>query len=134
LTVIVVLIHAIHAIGVTPATELASGRRNASLPPAGSRKQQERLIEDAMAATLVALAGPLRGEALSLGEDGLTIGGDSANQLHPNDLSLSRRHCRIGVDTDRVTIVDLDSAGQDRARAARSTSSANAISLKLRRN
>src|SRR5262249_18405804 len=51
----------------------------------------------------------LRGEVLPLTEDGLTIGREPSNQFHPNDLALSRRHCRIAVGPDRVTVVDLDS-------------------------
>jgi two-component system, NtrC family, response regulator HydG len=62
-----------------------------------------------MAASLVALSGPLRGETLALCEQGLTIGREPTNQLHPSDLSLSRRHCLFVVDGERVTIVDLDS-------------------------
>src|SRR5438045_1258071 len=62
-----------------------------------------------MAASLVALSGPLRGETLPLTERELTVGREPTNRLHPGDLSLSRRHCLLAVDGDRVTITDLES-------------------------
>jgi two-component system, NtrC family, response regulator HydG len=62
-----------------------------------------------MAASLVALSGPLRGETLPLTDQGLTVGREPTNQLHPSDLSLSRRHCVLAVDGDRVMITDLES-------------------------
>ena len=62
-----------------------------------------------MAASLVALSGPLRGETLLITEQGLTVGREPANQLHPSDLSLSRRHCTFVVAADQVTLTDLDS-------------------------
>jgi Nif-specific regulatory protein len=61
-----------------------------------------------LAASLVALSGPLRGQALPLTDQGLTVGRDPSNELHPNDLSLSRRHCTLAVDGDRVTVKDLE--------------------------
>jgi len=62
-----------------------------------------------MAASLVALSGPLRGETLPLTDQGLTVGREPTNHLHPSDLSLSRRHCVFAVDGARVTITDLES-------------------------
>jgi transcriptional regulator with GAF, ATPase, and Fis domain len=59
--------------------------------------------------TLVALYGPLRGETLPLTDAGLTVGREPSNQLHPPDLSLSRRHCVLAVEGERVTVTDLDS-------------------------
>jgi transcriptional regulator with GAF, ATPase, and Fis domain len=62
-----------------------------------------------MTPSLIALAGPMHGEVLQLLDTGLTFGRDASNDLHPADLSLSRRHCAFMVDDDRVTITDLDS-------------------------
>jgi Nif-specific regulatory protein len=62
-----------------------------------------------MPPSLIALAGPLRGDVLPLPEVGLTIGRDAANDLHPGDLSLSRRHCTFSIENSRVIIADLDS-------------------------
>src|SRR3982751_2970499 len=63
-----------------------------------------------MAPNLVALAGPLRGQIISLTGDGLTIGRGPSNDVHPADLSLSRSHSVLATEQDRVTLTDLDSA------------------------
>ena len=62
-----------------------------------------------MAPSLIALAGPMHGEVVPLPHTGLTFGRDPSNDQHPADLSLSRRHCSLTLEDDRVTIVDLDS-------------------------
>ena len=62
-----------------------------------------------MSPSLVALAGPLRGQLMPLSDTGLTIGRDAANDLHPADLLLSRRHCTFTVENGQVTIADLES-------------------------
>ena len=61
-----------------------------------------------MTPSLIALAGPMHGEVVQL-LNGLTFGRDVSNDLHPADLSLSRHHCVLTVDDDRVAIADLDS-------------------------
>jgi pSer/pThr/pTyr-binding forkhead associated (FHA) protein len=62
-----------------------------------------------MTPSLVAISGPLRGQAVPLTLEPLTIGRDPANHLHPPDLSLSRSHSVVVTDDDRVTLTDLDS-------------------------
>src|SRR6266850_419671 len=59
--------------------------------------------------TLVAIAGPLRGQAVPLTDEPLTIGREPSNQLHPPDMSLSRRHSVLVTDHDCVTLTDLES-------------------------
>ena len=62
-----------------------------------------------MPPSLIALAGPMHGDVVPLPEAGLTIGRDTANDLHPADVSLSRNHCAFIVQDGRVTVADLDS-------------------------
>jgi transcriptional regulator with GAF, ATPase, and Fis domain len=62
-----------------------------------------------MVPSLVAIAGPLRGQTVSLTEESLTIGREPSNRLHPPDLSLSRSHSVLVSDHDGVTLTDLDS-------------------------
>src|SRR5262245_64944335 len=62
-----------------------------------------------MPPSLIALAGPMHGDVVPLPDSGLTIGRDAANDLHPGDVSLSRRHCAFTVEEGRVTVADLDS-------------------------
>ena len=62
-----------------------------------------------MAPSLVALSGPLHGQVVPIPESGLTIGRDAANDLHPADLALSRRHCAFMVQQGEVTVRDLES-------------------------
>ena len=57
-----------------------------------------------MKARLVALSGPLQGEAFSV-EDKVTIGRDPASSIHISDVSISRQHCVINQDK----LFDLDS-------------------------
>ena len=62
-----------------------------------------------MSPSLVTLAGPLRGQTVTLTDEPLTIGREPSNQVHPPDLSLSRRHSVLVTDLDRVTLTDLES-------------------------
>src|SRR5262245_36336135 len=62
-----------------------------------------------MPPSLIALAGPMHGDVVSLPDSGLTVGRDAANDLHPGDVSLSRRHCAFTVENGLVTVSDLDS-------------------------
>jgi len=62
-----------------------------------------------MPPSLVALAGPLKGETIPLSADPVTIGRETSNRVQPHDLSLSRRHCVAAVDAERVRLTDLDS-------------------------
>jgi transcriptional regulator with PAS, ATPase and Fis domain len=59
--------------------------------------------------TIHAILGPLKGTAIPLSEEDLTIGRDRANQLPITDLHLSRRHCVIKKDANDYKIVDLSS-------------------------
>jgi len=63
-----------------------------------------------MAPSLVAIAGPIRGETVPLSEGTITIGREPSNALHPRDLALSRSHSVLVIDHDGVTLTDLDSA------------------------
>jgi len=74
-----------------------------------------------MAANIVALSGPLRGETFAVSSGGLTFGREPANDLHPPDLSLSRRHCVFALGGDAVTITDLDSLNGTFVNGARIT-------------
>ena len=51
----------------------------------------------------------MHGEAVLLKEGGLTGGRDASNDLHPADLSPSRRHCAFRIENGHVTLSDLDS-------------------------
>src|SRR5882672_11000164 len=62
-----------------------------------------------MSPVLVAIAGPLRGQTLPVTEAALTIGREPSNQVHPPDLSLSRRHSVLVTDQNCVTLTDLES-------------------------
>ena len=62
-----------------------------------------------MAASLMAIAGPIRGQILSLTGEALSFGRASANQLCVSDLALSRHHCRIGCESGQTVIRDLES-------------------------
>src|SRR5207248_8423554 len=63
----------------------------------------------AVAPSLIALAGPMHGTVVPLDEGELSLGRDSTNQLHPADLSLSRRHSTFSVHDAQVIVTDLDS-------------------------
>jgi transcriptional regulator with GAF, ATPase, and Fis domain len=58
---------------------------------------------------IYAVLGPIKGTTLELGNDEITIGRDSSNQLKIPDLRLSRRHCSIKKDGDTYTLQDLNS-------------------------
>lgn len=63
-----------------------------------------------MIASLVAIAGPVKGDVVPLTKEPLSIGRSSANQLCIPDLALSRTHCCVGSESNRVIIHDLDSS------------------------
>jgi transcriptional regulator with GAF, ATPase, and Fis domain len=58
---------------------------------------------------LAAIAGPRQGNVTPLGEERLSVGRDSGNQICLADMSVSRRHCVIETQGTRVTITDLGS-------------------------
>ena len=62
-----------------------------------------------MAASLVAIAGPIKGQVTVLTGDPMSIGRAGTNQLSIGDAALSRLHSRVSCEADRVTIRDLDS-------------------------
>lgn len=58
---------------------------------------------------LIAIEGPVKGATILLGEQGITIGRESNNDLHLPDLSVSRRHCVIEWEQGEPHIRDLES-------------------------
>jgi transcriptional regulator with GAF, ATPase, and Fis domain/pSer/pThr/pTyr-binding forkhead associated (FHA) protein len=48
-----------------------------------------------MAPRLIAISGPVKGAVFELTENEVSLGRDSSNAVHLNDLSVSRRHCLI---------------------------------------
>jgi len=62
-----------------------------------------------MAASVMAIAGPIRGQIVSLTGEALSIGRASGNQLSISDLALSRHHCCIGCESGQTVIRDLES-------------------------
>ena len=58
---------------------------------------------------LVFISGPLKGTVAPLTEEDLTIGRDASSELNIQDLSLSRKHCKIIKDGDHFKIIDLES-------------------------
>ena len=48
-----------------------------------------------MAPRLIAISGPMKGATFDLAENQVSLGRDSSNTVHLNDLSVSRRHCLI---------------------------------------
>jgi transcriptional regulator with GAF, ATPase, and Fis domain len=58
---------------------------------------------------LIALSGPLEGGVIPLAAGEVSLGRESANQIHLPDLSVSRRHCVIRPAGDGFTVTDLDS-------------------------
>src|SRR2546426_671392 len=63
----------------------------------------------AVTPALIAVAGPLKGAMLPLGEGEASIGRDEPNWLSLDDLAVSRRHCLIRAQDDKYTLVDLES-------------------------
>src|SRR5258708_39814691 len=66
--------------------------------------------------SLIVISGVLKGVTFSLIADEVAIGRDPANDLHLNELSISRRHCLIkrnagpaDSEPSQFTIVDLES-------------------------
>jgi Nif-specific regulatory protein len=57
----------------------------------------------------MAIAGPIKGQIVSLTSDALSIGRSSSNRLALCDLALSRQHCRVSCESGRTVIRDLDS-------------------------
>ena len=62
-----------------------------------------------MGARLVAISGPLKDAVFPLAEEVVSVGRETSNQLCVEDSSVSQRHCRIGAQSNRYTISDLDS-------------------------
>ncbi len=58
---------------------------------------------------LIFISGPSKGTFVPLTQPELTIGRDAASELSVQDLSLSRKHCKIVQDGDRFKIIDLES-------------------------
>lgn len=58
---------------------------------------------------LVVLKGPEVGERFYLEQSEVTIGRDPKSDIFLNDVTVSRRHARLRVDGDTVTIVDVGS-------------------------
>jgi Nif-specific regulatory protein len=58
---------------------------------------------------LVAISGPLKDAVFPLAEEVVSVGRETSNQLCVEDSSVSQRHCRIGAQSNRYTISDLDS-------------------------
>ena len=65
--------------------------------------------KSAAAATLDAIAGPLRGASFPLRSGQVTIGRDPSNDIPVLDSSVSRRHCIIEGDGPRFKVTDLGS-------------------------
>ncbi|HEX8337017.1 MAG TPA: sigma 54-interacting transcriptional regulator, partial [Pyrinomonadaceae bacterium] len=58
---------------------------------------------------VVFIAGPFKGSAFELGDEALSVGRDSSNVVRLADSLLSRRHCRIARDGERLVLTDLES-------------------------
>src|SRR5262245_37968788 len=58
---------------------------------------------------LVAIAGPLKGTTIMLGDPETIIGRDPANRIATNDALVSRRHCAIRDSGAEMHLADLDS-------------------------
>ncbi|HME01207.1 MAG TPA: sigma 54-interacting transcriptional regulator [Terriglobia bacterium] len=58
---------------------------------------------------LIAISGPRKGSTFNLTEAETTIGRDPANRVVVSDQALSRRHCVIKKEGDRLKLVDLES-------------------------
>jgi predicted component of type VI protein secretion system len=58
---------------------------------------------------VVFIAGPLKGSDFELGEEALSVGRDSTNDVRLADSLLSRRHCRVGRAGERFVLTDLES-------------------------
>jgi transcriptional regulator with GAF, ATPase, and Fis domain len=58
---------------------------------------------------LIAISGPRKGAIFSLTEAETTVGRDPANRVVVSDQALSRRHCVIQKEGDRLKLVDLES-------------------------
>jgi transcriptional regulator with GAF, ATPase, and Fis domain len=58
---------------------------------------------------LIVLAGPLEGRVFPLDAGEVSIGRESANQIHLPDLAVSRRHCVIKCAGEAFELHDLDS-------------------------
>ena len=58
---------------------------------------------------VVFIAGPLKGSTYELGEEALSVGRDSTNAVRLADSLLSRRHCRVERDGNRLLLIDLES-------------------------
>jgi Nif-specific regulatory protein len=58
---------------------------------------------------LIAISGSLKGAVYELTEVEMTIGRESSNRVSVNDLSLSRRHCKITKEANSFRLYDLES-------------------------
>src|SRR5918997_2987310 len=62
-----------------------------------------------MSQRVVFITGPLKGSAFELGEEVLSVGRDSTNDVRLADSLLSRRHCRVERAGERFLLTDLES-------------------------
>jgi transcriptional regulator with PAS, ATPase and Fis domain len=63
-----------------------------------------------MIASLVAVAGPIKGDVVPLTGEPLSIGRSTCNQLSIPDVALSRTHCRVRSESNQAIIHDLESS------------------------
>src|SRR5690349_24952662 len=59
---------------------------------------------------LVAISGPLKGAAFTFGPEGVSLGRDPSNRICLPDSAVSRCHCSVKVESEKFTIIDLDSS------------------------
>jgi Nif-specific regulatory protein len=58
---------------------------------------------------IIAIAGPLKGSIVELGETNVTVGRDVSNTLHLDDKMVSRCHCTVQREKGLYKITDLES-------------------------
>jgi Nif-specific regulatory protein len=58
---------------------------------------------------VVFIKGPFKGSAFEPGDEALSVGRDSSNVVRLADSLLSRRHCRIAREGERLVLTDLES-------------------------
>jgi transcriptional regulator with GAF, ATPase, and Fis domain len=73
------------------------------------RRSRSAILFVAMAARLVALAGPVQGQTWTVGEE-LSIGRSAANRIQIEDLSLSRQHCAVRAQDGQYRVEDARSS------------------------
>src|SRR5262245_35645188 len=65
-------------------------------------------VMNAPASRLIVIAGPSRGQVIAL-DGAVSIGRDQSSSIVIPDLALSRKHCAVEADGDRLVVIDLDS-------------------------